>query len=76
MDLQSHLDAKAAREAAEARLRAISKAWLDLDRYIQASEVHLADARSYFSQLLRDPSAKPSFNPLPAYLRYLVVAFR
>ena len=68
MDLQSHLDAeKAAREAAESRLRAISEAWLDLDRYLQASEVHLADARSYFSQLLRDPSAKPSFNPLPAY---------
>jgi hypothetical protein len=68
MDLQSHLEAeKSAREAAESRLRAISEAWLDLDRYLQVSEVHLSDARSYFSQLLRDPSVKPSFNPLPAY---------
>ena len=68
MDLQSHLEAeKAAREAAESRLRTISEAWLDLDRYLQASEVHLSDARAHFSQLLRDPSTKPSFNPLPAY---------
>jgi hypothetical protein len=68
MDLQSHLEAeKAAREAAESRLRTISEVWLDLDRYLQASEVHLSDARAHFSQLLRDPSTKPSFNPLPAY---------
>ena len=68
MDLQSHLEAeKAAREAAETRVRTISESWLDLDRYFRASEVHLSDARSHFSQLLRDPSAKPSFNPLPAY---------
>jgi hypothetical protein len=68
MDLQSHLEAeKAAREAAESRLRTISEAWLDLDRYFQTSEVHLSDARSHFSQLLRDPFAKPSFNPIPAY---------
>jgi hypothetical protein len=68
MDLQSHLEAeKAAREAAESCLRAISEAWLDLDRYLKASEVHLSDARSHFSQLLRDSSTKPSFNPLPAY---------
>ena len=68
MDLQSRLEAeKAAREAAESRLRTISEAWLDLDRYLQASEVHLSDARAHFSQLLRDPSTKPSFNPLPAY---------
>ncbi|KAH8987930.1 hypothetical protein EDB83DRAFT_2483277 [Lactarius deliciosus] len=57
----------AAREAADSRLRTISEAWLDLDRYLQASEVHLQDARSHFSQLLRDSSTKPSFNPLPAY---------
>ena len=68
VDLQSHLEAeKAAREAAESRLRTISDVWLDLDRYLQASEVHLSDARAFFSQLLRDPSTKPSFNPLPAY---------
>ena len=68
MDLQSHLEAeKAAREAAEFRLRTISEVWIDLDRYLQASDVHLSDARSHFSQLLRDPSTKPSFNPIPAY---------
>jgi hypothetical protein len=68
LELQSRLDnEKAAREAAESRLRTISEAWLDLDRYLQASEVHLLDARSHFSQLLRDASTKPSFNPLPAY---------
>ena len=68
LDLQSRLDTeKAAREAADSRLRTISEAWLDLDRYLQASEVHLLDARSHFSQLLRDASTKPSFNPLPAY---------
>ncbi|KAI9455760.1 hypothetical protein BJY52DRAFT_1224475 [Lactarius psammicola] len=68
LDLQSRLDTeKAAREAADSRLRTISEAWLDLDRYLQASEVHLVDARSHFSQLLRDASIKPSFNPLPAY---------
>jgi hypothetical protein len=37
------------------------------NHYLQASEVHLSDARAQFSQLLRDPSIKPSFNPLPAY---------
>ncbi|KAH9012228.1 hypothetical protein EDB83DRAFT_2578683 [Lactarius deliciosus] len=68
LDLQSRLETeKAAREAADSRLRTISEAWLDLDRYLQASEVHLQDARSHFSQLLRDSSTKPSFNPLPAY---------
>ncbi|KAI9453823.1 hypothetical protein F5148DRAFT_1231925 [Russula earlei] len=68
MDLQSHLEAeKVARESAESRMRAISEAWFDLDRYLQASEVHISDARSHFSQQLRDPSIKPSFNPLPAY---------
>ena len=68
MDLQSHLEAeKAGREATESRLRTISEAWLDLDRYFQASEVHLSDARAHFSQLLRDPFTKPSFNTLPAY---------
>ena len=69
MDLQSRLEAeKAAREAAESRLRTISETWLDLDRYLQVSEVHLSDARAHFSQLLRDPSStKPSFNSLPAY---------
>jgi hypothetical protein len=68
MDLQSHLEAeKAAREAAESRLRTISEPWLDLDRYLQASEVHFSDARAQFSELLRDPSTKPSFNPLPPY---------
>ena len=68
IDLQSHLEAeKAAREAAESRLCSISEAWLGLDRYLQTSEVHLSDARAHFSQLLRDPSTKPSFNPLPAY---------
>ena len=68
MDLQSRWEAeKAAREAAESRLRTISEAWLDVDRFLQASEVHLSDARAYFSQLLRDPSTKPSFNPLTAY---------
>ena len=71
MDLQSHLEAeKAAREAAETRLCTISEPWLDLDRYLQASEVHLSDARAQFSQLLRDPSTRPSFNPLPAYQPY------
>ena len=65
LELQSRLDTeKAAREAAESRL---SKSWLDLDCYLQASEVHLLDARTHFSQMLRDASAKPSFNPLPAY---------
>ena len=68
MDLQSHLEAeKAVREAAKSCLRAISEAWLDLDRYLKASEVHLSDTRSHFSQLLRDSSTKPSLNPLPAY---------
>ena len=68
MDLQSHLEAeKAGREAAESRVRTISETWLDLDRYFRAGEVHLSDARAHFSQLLRDPSAKPSFTPLPAY---------
>jgi hypothetical protein len=68
LDLQSHLEAeKTAREAADARLRTISEAWLDLDHYLQASEIHLSDARSNFSQVLRDASAKPSFNPHPAY---------
>ena len=68
MDLQSHLDAeKATREAAESRLRAISETWSEVESYLQTSEVHSRDARSYFSQLLRDPSAKPSFSPLPAY---------
>ena len=68
MDLQSLLEAeKTAREAAESRLRTIPEAWLDFDRYLQVSEVHLSDARAHFSQLLRDPSIKPSFNPLPAY---------
>jgi hypothetical protein len=68
MDLQSQLEAeKVAREAAESRLRTISEAWLDLDCYLQASEVHLSDACAQFSQLLRDPSIKPSFNPLLAY---------
>jgi hypothetical protein len=68
LDLQSHLEAeKVAREAADSRLRTISEAWFDLDRYLQASEIHLSDARSHFSQLLRDASTKPSFNPLPAY---------
>ena len=68
MDLQSHLEAeKAVREAAKSCLRAISEAWLDLDRYLKASEVHLSDTHSHFSQLLRDSSTKPSLNPLPAY---------
>ena len=68
LELQTRLDTeKAAREAAESRLRNISESWLDLDRYLQASEVHLLDARSHFSQMLRDASTKPSFNPLPAY---------
>jgi len=68
LDLQSHLEVeKAAREAAESRLRTICEAWLDLDRYLQTSEVHLSDARTHFSQLIRDPSTKPSLNPLPAY---------
>jgi hypothetical protein len=68
LDLQSRLDMeKAAREAADARMRAISEAWLEFDRYLQSSEVHLLDARSHFSQLLRDASTKPSFNHLPAY---------
>jgi hypothetical protein len=68
LNLQSSLEAeKAAREAVESRLRTVSEAWSDLDRYLQASEVRLSDARSYFSQLLRDPSAEPSFKPLPAY---------
>ena len=69
MDLQSHLEAeKAAREAAESRLRNISETWLDLDRYLQVSEVYLSDARAHFSQLFRDPSSTTlSFNPLPAY---------
>ena len=58
---------KVAREAAESRLRNISEPWLDLDRYLQASEVHLSEVRAHFSQLLRDPSTKPPFNPLPAY---------
>ena len=49
-------------------LHTISETWLDLDRYLQVSEVHLSDARAHFSQLLRDPSStKLSFNPLPAY---------
>ena len=68
MDLRSHLEAeKVAREAVEYRLRTISKAWLDFDRHLQASEDHLSDVRSNFSQLLRDPSSYPSFKPLPAY---------
>jgi hypothetical protein len=68
LDLQSRLETeKAARDAAESRLRTISEAWLDFDRYLQASEVHLLDARSHFSQLLRDASTKPSFSPFPAY---------
>ena len=68
MDLQSYLEAeKAAREAVESRLRTVSEAWSALDRYLQASEVHLSDARSHFSQLLRDPSTEPSFKPLPPY---------
>ena len=68
MDLQSHLEAeKAGREAAETRLRTISEAWLDLERYFQASEVQLSDARGHFSQLIRDLSSKPSFDPFPAY---------
>ena len=65
LELQSRLDAeKAAREVAESRL---SESWLDLDRYLQVSEVHLLDARSHFSQMLRDAATKPSFNPLPVY---------
>ena len=61
LELQSRLDTeKAAREAAESRL---SESWLDLDRYLQASEVHLLDARFHFSQMLSDTSTKP----LPAY---------
>jgi chemotaxis protein histidine kinase CheA len=68
MDLQSYLEAeKAARKAVDSRLRTVSEAWSDLDRYLQASEVHLSDARSRFSQVLRDPSAEPSFKPLPPY---------
>jgi hypothetical protein len=68
MDLQSHLEAeKAVRKVAKSCLCAISEAWLDLDRYLKASEVHLSDARSHFSQLLWDSSTKPSLNPLPAY---------
>jgi hypothetical protein len=68
MDLQSQVEAgKTAREAAESRLHTISEAWSDLDRYLHTSEVHLSDARAHFSQLLRDPSTKPSFNPLPPY---------
>jgi len=68
MDLHSYLEAeKAAREAVESRLRTVSEAWSALDRYLQASEVLLSDARSHFSQLLRDPSAEPSFKPLPPY---------
>jgi hypothetical protein len=68
LDLQSLLESeKAAREAADSRLRTITEAWLDLDRYLQASEIHLSDARSHFSQLLRDASSKPSLIPLPAY---------
>ena len=65
LELQSRLDTeKTAREAAESRL---SESWLDLDRYLQASEVHLFDARTHFSQMLRDASTGPSLNPLPAY---------
>ena len=65
LELQSRLDTeKAAREAAESRL---SESWLDFDRYLQASEVHVLDARSHFSQMPRNTSTKPSFNPLPAY---------
>jgi len=68
MDLQSQLEIeKVAREAAESRLRTISDAWFEFNRYLQTSEVHLSDARSHFSQVLRDPSTKPSFNPHPAY---------
>jgi hypothetical protein len=68
MDLQSHLEAeKAVHKAAKSCLRAISKAWLDLDCYLKASKVHLSDTCSHFSQLLRDSSTKPSLNPLPAY---------
>jgi len=68
MDLQLHLEAeKAVHKAAKSCLRAISKAWLDLNHYLKASEVHLSDARSHFSQLLWDSSTKPSLNPLPAY---------
>jgi hypothetical protein len=68
MDLQSQLEAeKTAREAAESRLRTMSEVWLDVDRWLQTTEVHFSDARSYFSQLLRDPSTKPSFNTLLAY---------
>ncbi|KAI0260970.1 hypothetical protein BC834DRAFT_898329 [Gloeopeniophorella convolvens] len=68
LDLRSRVDAEhTAREAAEARLRAISEAWVDLDRYLQTSEVHLSDARSHFSQLLRDTSNKLSLAPLPPY---------
>jgi hypothetical protein len=67
-DLQSYLKAeKVAREAVESRLRTVFEAWSALDRYSQASEVYLSDARSHFSQLLRDPSAEPSFKPLPPY---------
>jgi hypothetical protein len=62
MELHSHLEAeKVARKSVEPRLRAISEAWSDLERYLQASEGHLSDVRPLFSQLLRDPSAELSF---------------
>jgi hypothetical protein len=61
--------AASAREADESRLRTISEG-LDLDRYLQASEVRLEDARSYLSQLLTDSCIEPSSNSLPAYQPY------
>ncbi|KAI0051497.1 hypothetical protein FA95DRAFT_1554591 [Auriscalpium vulgare] len=49
---------RAAREDADARLRALSDVWTELDIFLRDTEGHAVSARASFSQALRDPATK------------------
>ncbi|OBZ65044.1 hypothetical protein A0H81_14959 [Grifola frondosa] len=55
LDCEARIErAEQARDEADARLRLVQEAWIELDRYLTASVVRSTDARTAFSRLVAD----------------------